>query len=380
LLAQSYKGGGAQEVFRAWAAACCALGHDVEMIVLNGEAALHCVESEAEPRYLTVHSLADSGVKSHLDRIRWIRSKVVPKVDGVIAFETYANLLLMASAIAIPAQRRPWRILTEHSVPSILLKSENLAKRAQLFLARTSYRSAECCVGVSHAVSADLRSVFHVHPSRLATVLNGVLRQPTREGYDVGSAATGGTKVPRVRLLIPARMAIQKRPQFCLDVAECLAARGYETELLWVGEQDDRRLGDGLVSRNVRIDLRPWREDWWTLADETTVVFLGSGYEGLGNVLVRAAQFNIPAVAGSSALGVGDAIVPGVTGQLALTDSVVSYVNAVERALAIGFARSVDGWLAEFGEQATERNLREILEIVREDRARWPKIHERSTS
>jgi glycosyltransferase involved in cell wall biosynthesis len=72
--------------------------------------------------------------------------------------------------------------------------------------------------------------------------------------------------------------------------------------------------------------------------------------EGLGNVLIEAAATGIPSVASSRALGVADAIVPGITGELALTDDPQAYADAVLRAAPLQLNSPVDlgAWLERF--------------------------------
>lgn len=61
-------------------------------------------------------------------------------------------------------------------------------------------------------------------------------------------------------------------------------------------------------------------------------MLLPSTCEGFGNVLVEAAAASIPSVAMSTALGVADALVPGVTGELVYLDSPTAIADAVQRA------------------------------------------------
>jgi glycosyltransferase involved in cell wall biosynthesis len=78
----------------------------------------------------------------------------------------------------------------------------------------------------------------------------------------------------------------------------------------------------------------------------SAVVLLPSPCEGFGNVLVEAAAAGVPSVAISSALGVADAVVPGLTGELALSDDPGDVADAVEKAATL----SVDAgaWLERF--------------------------------
>jgi glycosyltransferase involved in cell wall biosynthesis len=116
-----------------------------------------------------------------------------------------------------------------------------------------------------------------------------------------------------------------------------------------------------LRSDLVELSHVPWRDDWHALADEHTVVLLGSAYEGLGNVLIESAKRRIPVVAGSNALGCADAILPGVTGYLAEVDSVESYADALLDAIALDGSNLLESWLEQFSSDATAKKLNNLL-------------------
>ena len=79
--------------------------------------------------------------------------------------------------------------------------------------------------------------------------------------------------------------------------------------------------------------------------------------EGSGDELVRAAARGVPSVALSTALGVADGIIPGVTGELALDDDPESVADAVVTAasLPVRRHRRVAGPLRDRGERRAAR-------------------------
>jgi glycosyltransferase involved in cell wall biosynthesis len=90
------------------------------------------------------------------------------------------------------------------------------------------------------------------------------------------------------------------------------------------------------------------------------VVLLPSLVEGFGNVLVEAAVAGIRVVVSSRALGVADALVPGVTGILAIEESPASLADSVIEAGAI-VDTDYSGWLARFSVENSTRKLEAAL-------------------
>jgi glycosyltransferase involved in cell wall biosynthesis len=93
------------------------------------------------------------------------------------------------------------------------------------------------------------------------------------------------------------------------------------------------------------------------------VVLLPSDREGFGNVLVEAAAVGVPSVAVSGALGVADAIVPGITGELALGSSASDLADAVQRASELK-VDGIEAWLERFSVDSSGRDLETVLSRV----------------
>jgi glycosyltransferase involved in cell wall biosynthesis len=149
----------------------------------------------------------------------------------------------------------------------------------------------------------------------------------------------------------------------CVQIAEELSALGIETVLTWVGDApNSANTHDLLQSDKVHVEHLAWTEDWHLLADNDTVVLLASAYEGLGNTLVQAAAKGIPVVAGSNALGCADAVIQGVTGYLASTDSCDSYIDALLRARSLPAPGNLAGWFDRFSTQHTVVALQDVVD------------------
>jgi glycosyltransferase involved in cell wall biosynthesis len=83
--------------------------------------------------------------------------------------------------------------------------------------------------------------------------------------------------------------------------------------------------------------------------------------EGFGNVLIEAAAAGIPSVARSSALGVADAVIPGVTGELVASGTPEQLADGVLRAITARPADPVAAWLRRFTTQSSSDTLLELI-------------------
>jgi glycosyltransferase involved in cell wall biosynthesis len=147
------------------------------------------------------------------------------------------------------------------------------------------------------------------------------------------------------------RHVAQKRPHLFLEVIQELVGRGVAVRGSVIGDGPMRESTE-LKSAELGLDVSflGWREPWWEAVSNVDCLVLTANVEGLGNVLIEAAATGIPSVASSRALGVADAIVPGITGELALTDDPQAYADSVLRAAALDLdsPSNVGAWLERF--------------------------------
>ncbi len=105
-----------------------------------------------------------------------------------------------------------------------------------------------------------------------------------------------------------------------LAVLRELGARGVSASAVFIGDGDQRaRLEREAASAGLDVAFPGWVDDRQPLAAGCDCLLLPSDVEGLGMVLVEAAGMGLPSVAPSPALGVADAVVPGLTGILSLS-------------------------------------------------------------
>jgi glycosyltransferase involved in cell wall biosynthesis len=171
-----------------------------------------------------------------------------------------------------------------------------------------------------------------------------------------------------LQLVLACRLVAQKRPLLGIATAAELQRRGHRVEVVSFGggpmldEVTAAARREGVVFRH-----EGWVENWFERVGANAVALLPSSREGFGNVLVEAAAAGHPSVAVSGALGVADAIVPGITGELALSSEPADIADAVERAARLRLS-GIEPWLRRFSPEASGNALERVLERTLRDR------------
>lgn len=334
----SLHGGGAEAVGVAWMNWFVAAGYGVDAILVSDKPGSHLVD----PAVRVHHDAARGGHAATVTAVR--RLIRAARYDAVIALQTYPNLVAIAAAGRKGTPGRPIVIVTEHNLISLGLAGSPPSHRVKVWLAKRWYRRADVVTSASHPVAAEMAAAFGVPASRSLVVPNPAMakvidRTPVRR--------TPGT-ANGLQLVLACRLVAQKSPHLAIHAAKALEERGIPTEVVSFGggplQAELVTLADEL---GVRFTPHGWVEDWFEHFSETSVVILPSRREGLGNVLIEAAARGVPSAAVSTALGVADAIIPGVTGELSLDDDPESIADAVERAAHL-HVHGVDEWLERF--------------------------------
>jgi glycosyltransferase involved in cell wall biosynthesis len=165
-----------------------------------------------------------------------------------------------------------------------------------------------------------------------------------------------------IQIVLACRLVAQKRPLLAIEAAAELISRGVPTEVVSFG-------GGPLLTEvtaaasaaGVSFQHRGWVENWFEHFGDNAVALLPSHREGFGNVLVEAAAAGYPAVAVSGALGVADAIVPGITGELALSADPVDLADALLRAADLPLGEGIQPWLHRFSVESSGTDLESVL-------------------
>lgn len=350
----SLHGGGAEWVGRLWMQWLVERGHDVRVVVTSAK------DTDAYlPAKVRVESLG--ALRGHAAKVARLRALVrASGADTVVALQMYPNLLAVAAAKLLPKTERPGVVVSEHNIVTYGLPGSPLSHRVKTRLARTGYPAADHLIAVSHAVAGEMIGGFGISEGHCTVVPNpAASKVPHR---NPPKAPAGDLDV---QLVIAHRLVPQKRPSVAVAAAAELAHRGLRVRLTVFGQGPLQPELERLAARQgVDLDLRGWAEQWFTEVTDRAVFLLASHREGFGNVLVEAAAAGIPCVALSGALGVADAVVPGLTGELALSADPVAIADAVERASRIEIG-DIDAWLDRFTASRSGTALELVLDTVR---------------
>jgi glycosyltransferase involved in cell wall biosynthesis len=344
VLTQGDRGGGAEFVARTWATCLAQRGHDVSFVVTS--------PPQGKPVDGVVYLRRTSSPLPPVLRLRRFVRRTRP--DVVLSLLTYPNLVAVLAALL--SGRTTPVVISERNVPSVLLRQQGRSQRLQLRLARRIYRFATAVVAISHPVAADLVAAFAVDPAACTVVPNpamaklgqGRRQRPDRTGQPL-------------TLVLPCRLVPQKDPLLLPAVARILTERGRDVAITVFGAGPlEAELRAASERAGVPLHMAGWDEEWFLHCPPGSVVCLPSLVEGFGNVLVEAAAVNVPVVTMSSALGVADAVVRGVTGYLAATRDPEEFADLVEAADRLP-AWDVDGWLQQFSPDASTTTLERVL-------------------
>jgi glycosyltransferase involved in cell wall biosynthesis len=356
IVLRMFDGGGAERGAAGWAEGLARRGHEVVALTHEGDGG-------TPPEGLVhLHRSGWSGPSYWRGLPHWIRSEhEARRFDVVIGVLEFSNLAVLA-AFARSRAGAPAVVVSEHNINSLLLSGAGAVERVKLALCRRWYRRADAAVALSHAVATDLVLTFGVASERLFVIpippslLSGVSVNPVRPD--------------RMCLVFVGRLVPQKRPERVLAALDALRGRGVRASAVVVGDGPLRGDLERLASASGHdVTFTGWVSDWRAHARDATCLFLPSDFEGLGLVLVEAAAMGLPSVATSQALAVADALVPGVTGALALSPRPEHLADAVLaaaelRSVAAGGGLADERWLRWFSSDVTAERLEQALDAV----------------
>ncbi len=346
----SLHGGGAEFVARTWMGWLVSRGHTVSVITTSGKP----TESHL-PDGTTAHTVA--GASGQLGKARAVADLLETiKPDVAVALQAHANLVLI-SAGRLMGKKSPPVIISERNLVSLGLAGASASHLAKVWTAKAIYRFADHVIAISHPVAGELVSGFGVSGKRVTVVPNPATAK-VKTGVTV--ARTPGVE-HGVQLVLPCRLVVQKRPERAIHAAQELKKRGINAEVISFGGGPlEGKLIAEAEACGVTFTSMGWVENWFDHFAANSVVLLPSDREGFGNVLVEAAAARVPSVAVSGALGVADAVVPGITGELALTADPSDLADAVVRASAIEVS-GIDRWLDRFSPDSSGEALLKVL-------------------
>jgi glycosyltransferase involved in cell wall biosynthesis len=329
-------------------------GHAVAMVLTNGPDG-----TRPPPDDVAVIGLDTSaGPAGKVGQLRNFVDTWHP--DVVLSLQAFPNLLCIALRLSLRGRTRPLVLISERNLVSLGVKGAPVKHRLKVWVCRKTYRFSDGVVAISHPVAGELVSGFGVPPEKCAVVPNPATAKvrprtsPVRRGEGP------------VELVLAGRLVPQKRPLLVIDTAAELNGRGVPTVVSVFGDGPLlAAVTQHAEARGVELRHHGWVEDWFNHCGGNAVFLLTSSREGFGNVLVEAAAVGIPSVAASEALGVADALVPGITGELARSGTPADFAEAVQRATCLDVS-GIDRWLQRFSVQesglALEHFIRQRLD------------------
>ncbi|HWY89761.1 MAG TPA: glycosyltransferase [Solirubrobacteraceae bacterium] len=317
-------GGGAELVARRWISELDSRGHAITVYAYDRTQPAAGLPAGVTVRRFTPRWPAMRRILLPF----WLRRQIdADAPDGVVSLLTYSNLVTLLALTVIRKSQVPL-LVSEHTIPSLHALATRRRVHLTRWLACRMYRRAAGVIAVSHPVAGELVSAFRVSSERIFVIANPVLSSPV----SLRTRSPAATSRP-LQLAFVGRQVPPKRPGLFVDVLRELAERDIPVRGSMIGDGPLReRTEREALDSGLDILFTGWREPWWDAVPDIDCLVLTARFEGLANVLVEAAAAGIPSVACSRALGVADAIVPGLTGELTLTDSPRDYADAVMRA------------------------------------------------
>ncbi|QMU22873.1 glycosyltransferase [Gordonia rubripertincta] len=346
-------GGGAEFVAHTWAQQLSSWGHDV--LVIN------TIAESAETQYRRQILPA-----SHLARVSEIRRIVRrERLDVLVGMMPYFNLLAILAGLSV-LSGRPRIVVSGRNMefPSRTLHGWRYILKD--WFARVLYPVADAFIAISHPVAAEAITRYRLRAESVFVVPNpalgkvGQISEPRRE-LNVPEDSSSGV----LNIVVPGRLVPQKRPETALAVGVRLQVMGVLARVVYFGDGELREeMRTRAQELGVDAEFRGWVERWFDHCPSGSIVLLPSVTEGFGNVLVEAAARGVPVVVSSKCLGAADALVPGVTGTLAMDDTVESFASAVlsSRAMSGSVNLHARGWLERFSPENSTRLLLEVLQ------------------
>lgn len=354
----SFSGGGAEFVALTWATWLAAAGHDVRLATTT-------IHDDGQPPAGVRHVRLSA--RSTRATVRSLRTALAEPTDVVLALQSFPNLVTLAATRR--SDHRPAVVISERNITTREGERTRVAERVKRAIALRWYRRADLSIAVSHAVAAELVSAYRIPGDRVVVVPNPSGQRAESRRAD--AAATAPEDDGALRLVLPMRLVPQKRVGLAVAAAALLRARGVDARLLcFATKAGMASLAADAAAAGVPLESLGWVPDWAAATPPGSVAVLPSYREGFGNVLVEAAAAGIPSVAISNAFGVADALIPGVSGQLAFTGTPAAVAEAVLAAKGMKMTRVPD-WTRRFSTDESGRLLTAALAraIARRDRS-----------
>lgn len=357
-------GGGAEFVAGQWALALGAEGHEVDIVTTHEKERTEAQRADAPFRHVRL-----GGGLSFFHRVRALRSLMLDRrYDVVMGLMPHWNVLALLAAASLRG-RRPRVVISGRNVESSLKRSLGTGYRVELLIARRIYRRADAYVAISHPVAAEAITAYGLEPSRVFVIPNPASAKTDLE--QARRARESRATVEReaeLHVVVPGRLVEQKRPLLALETARALiedeSGSGAVVVHYFGSGPYQPQIEAAAARLDVSVVFHGWVESWFEEAPAGSVMLLPSHSEGFGNVFVESAAYGIPTVATSRALGIADAIAPGLTGEIAVEDDAFAFARAVRAASRLRVPVDLDDWLRHFSRDHSATELLRVFDRI----------------
>lgn len=359
VISPSFSGGGAEEVAKRWADGLRALGNEVDEVCLSQLTDVDSSKSQ---------SLFFRLFPKFLVQVFLLRSKLGHcQNQVVISLLPLTNLKVWLSTLFLHS--KPILIFSEHSIPSQLIEFQSRKNRILTPFAWSIYRYADLVLAPSHAAAANLIGVSSTKRGRVKVIQNPAILEVLPRISKHINQGFKDSRTDTVRLIVAGRLSIEKNPILSISVAEILRHNfSQSVEIVYLGEGP---LEADLVNHanllNISITIHAWSSNWTHLISSNTVLLHCSSSEGFGNVILNAANHGIPTVAYSGALGVADAVIPGITGYLAISYSAEDFAEGIMKVKDLKIP-PIENWLTLFTQEQVALRIQKLIEEISSQR------------
>ncbi|MCK0171439.1 glycosyltransferase [Aliiroseovarius sp. S1123] len=320
------RGGGAERVMLDIAHEFARLGHEVELVLMQG---VGDYLPEAQKNF-TIVDLAIPRARSIFSPLaRYLRRR-----QPAVLIVAMWPLTAVVPIIARLSGYRGRILVTEHGILSKQYGDwgvlHNLILRLSTFV---GYRFAHCRVGVSQGVCLDMSNVACLKRDRIVTIYNPIRRAISPKSVDV-KVANSIWRGKGPRILTVGNLKLVKNHPLLLRAFAALPLHEAQLMLLGQGhnlaELQALSVELGVSDRVIFAGFHPDPSSFYATAD---LFVLSSDREGFGNVIVEALSFGLPVVSTDCPSGPAEILQKGQFGRLVPVGNASALALAMTEAL-----------------------------------------------
>lgn len=349
IVSPGFNGGGAEEVASRWAIGLQQRGYQVIKFELNK---VNSYTGKRRKRFDKFYNFFPSWLNEILI-LRFFLQKSGVKL--IISLLPLTNLKVWMATLHL--SNKPHIIFSEHSIPSELVKTQSIKDRVITPIAWKIYRYADFLIVPSHAAAANLLAISSISSEKVKVIFNPAIESvldPNRIRNDNSNSV--------LKILVAGRLVKIKEPLKAIEVSNILRNQfNIPSDIHYIGKGPMKdEIKSYAENLDICITFHDWTSDWSTFLKSPSVLMHCSKIEGFANVIMTAANHRIPTVAYSGALGVADAIIPGITGILVEQNDPIFFAQAIAKVKDLKLDK-IDLWLREFTISSAAESIEKLI-------------------